>query len=601
MHSCARLRDGTVECWGDNASRQIAATGAQFHEPHAIGEFPGAAGLRCGANQTCVRTFGGEVLCRGRPDGQILKIGLPGRVRDFIIHAAGGCAILDGERVACWNGNGERPLLIEAAAGATGFAVAAPNAERVCVVRSIGAPLCFDAALWRPVPKGDKSLPASPKVYGIEVLAEFAEAKELLLEGSSLCARFGDGRIACKPSAFPGNAVELLAANDRLFCWRTKQAAIRCADAEGRGADDQLAALQKGIPAGSTRLALGKDHACAIAENHVKCWGRAAHGQLGDRTSYLHAVPTRVAGIDDAIHLRVAETLACAVQRRGTLRCWGSLDGRIATLGNPFPGFVATEIPFPERVVDAFVGDQDTSTRLCAKGQAEWQCYAGRRWTISHRPPAPETSFFAAVGVRLRSIAPDGYCGVDHQGQIVCGHRGAGTVAEATAALTRIEEGAPFAQVASLIKDVSTAETVVCGVTEAGRVHCVRGRNVPYVGESSPKAIDEPTIAALTDVRQIVASNAEYGNVNLACALTDAGAVHCWGDGRYGQLGTASPTPPMVARRIPGLPRVVEIGVGGSFACARTDRGEVFCWGSNREGTVPNGAPGESAIAVVAK
>lgn len=74
-----------------------------------------------------------------------------------------------------------------------------------------------------------------------------------------------------------------------------------------------------------------------------------------------------------------------------------------------------------------------------------------------------------------------------------------------------------------------------------------------------------------------------------SCALTTDGAVRCWGDNRFGQLGstansgTESPNPSPLA--VQGLDNnVVAITAGGSHTCALTMAGAVRCWGLNNYG-----------------
>jgi alpha-tubulin suppressor-like RCC1 family protein len=45
-----------------------------------------------------------------------------------------------------------------------------------------------------------------------------------------------------------------------------------------------------------TELALGADHVCALQRSGtIMCWGSNAHGQLGDGTNDRHTSPARVA------------------------------------------------------------------------------------------------------------------------------------------------------------------------------------------------------------------------------------------------------------------------------------------------------------------
>jgi len=63
--------------------------------------------------------------------------------------------------------------------------------------------------------------------------------------------------------------------------------------------------------------------ACALAsDGHIECAGNNAYGDVGDGTTELRRVPTRVLGIDDAVEI-AAHGFACARLRSGRVKCWG--------------------------------------------------------------------------------------------------------------------------------------------------------------------------------------------------------------------------------------------------------------------------------------
>ena len=86
---------------------------------------------------------------------------------------------------------------------------------------------------------------------------------------------------------------------------------------------------------------------------------------------------------------------------------------------------------------------------------------------------------------------------------------------------------------------------------------------------------------------------------NLTCALLDNGAVKCWGDNGFGELGQGD----AVDRgKIPGemgdnLPAIdlgtgrtaMAIAAGANHTCVLLDNGSVKCWGSNFSGELGQG------------
>lgn len=92
-------------------------------------------------------------------------------------------------------------------------------------------------------------------------------------------------------------------------------------------------------------------------------------------------------------------------------------------------------------------------------------------------------------------------------------------------------------------------------------------------------------VNALAAVRSIDAGGSH------SCAVTDAGAALCWGYNYFGQLGNGDnrdrdwPTP------VEGLAAGIgEIAAGANHSCARTGAGAVLCWGQNGFGQLGDGS-----------
>ncbi|MEI8257005.1 MAG: RCC1 domain-containing protein, partial [Deltaproteobacteria bacterium] len=65
---CARLRDGTVRCWGTNESGQLGNGGhgaATIAEPVTVQGLSGVTGLTLLGNTACARLADGSVQCWG--------------------------------------------------------------------------------------------------------------------------------------------------------------------------------------------------------------------------------------------------------------------------------------------------------------------------------------------------------------------------------------------------------------------------------------------------------------------------------------------------------------------------------------------------------
>ena len=123
-HTCARLSDGTLRCWGSNSSGQLGdATFTPRTTPVAVAEITGALLIALGQNHSCAIVGGGDVKCWGQGNFGQLGIGtsptnrtVPSNVANITGAtrlAAGAqhtCALIGGGRVYCWGNNSSGQL-----------------------------------------------------------------------------------------------------------------------------------------------------------------------------------------------------------------------------------------------------------------------------------------------------------------------------------------------------------------------------------------------------------------------------------------------------------------------------------------------------------
>ncbi|HET7544398.1 MAG TPA: hypothetical protein VFK05_31220 [Polyangiaceae bacterium] len=559
--SCALASDGRVACWGDNAGRWLTeGIEQQIAAPMELADLAPAVSLQCPSNGVCVRSRAGTISCRVENAHSLLRPALPAPAMDFVALGSDGCAILENRSVVCFEtlaplgkSGSNPPLTVERALGASAF-FNSGSASRACVKRPAAPSLCFTLAH-----------PGVPTVRVGE-----RSPPQAWLEIEDLQEVPSDAPVV-SPSP------------------------------------------QTQIPAGATRVALSEHHGCAVVEGKVECWGRASDGQLGDGTRYFHDAPVLVPDLKDVISLSVANTSACALKRGGSLVCWG---------GNHEQGtaaFTPTEVATSEPFSEVALIPRASETLICARGNSGWQCRVGDNWRPLQSPSAdvrsfkaghfvtadnrswewgqsalqfpPEPDYFALAGLRVNRVAPDGRCAVSTNGKLVCSTCRSCAAAEAKARPETIE--GEFVDVASTVRDPVARADIVCALTKAATIRCFQLRaDSSDRSKTPPVPFVEPSIESLSSIIQLEAADTIFGPV-LTCALSATGAVNCWGSGEFGQLGVPPVAHRASAQRVPGLPRVVELGVGTAFACARAESGAVLCWGSNRDGSAPNGSPGE--------
>ena len=100
------------------------------------------------------------------------------------------------------------------------------------------------------------------------------------------------------------------------------------------------------------------------------------------------------------------------------------------------------------------------------------------------------------------------------------------------------------------------------------------------VGDANLVSLAAPAVT-------VAARGQEEGDGAHACALLATGAVTCWGENSFGQLGTGDTTPLLAsfaAARVRGRLRPAKLVLGNQHTCAIAADERIKCWGSNRQG-----------------
>lgn len=93
-----------------------------------------------------------------------------------------------------------------------------------------------------------------------------------------------------------------------------------------------------------------------------------------------------------------------------------------------------------------------------------------------------------------------------------------------------------------------------------------------------------PVTAPLTGVTKVV------GGSGHTCAVAGGGAMLCWGDNVYAQVGDGTSEERWTAVAVVGLGGNAQTaGAGGSHTCASTSAGAARCWAYNWHGQVGDG------------
>lgn len=292
---------------------------------------------------------------------------------------------------------------------------------------------------------------------------------------------------------------------------------------------------------GASAVAAGQYHTCVIDGGAVKCWGTNTSGEVGDPATTgggPETTPFTVSGITDPAAIAAGYEETCVIDG-GAVKCWGAVD--IPDLGGPAPD--------PD-------GDPATPQTIAGITNA--------------------TSIAVGAG---HACAVDG-------GAVTCwGDNESGQLGDASNVGSLGE--APYT-----IPGITNATAVTagaqhtCALLDDGTVRCWGSNAFGQLGD--PGTVGSSTATPFT-VPGIDNATALAGGYAFTCAQ-DGGAVKCWGDNEFGQIGDennlVSQHPALFT--VPGLTDPTAIAAGNGHVCALD--GGPKCWGLNLDGQAGNRA-----------
>ncbi|MBX7196682.1 MAG: hypothetical protein K1X94_31810 [Sandaracinaceae bacterium] len=319
-HSCAWRSGGSVLCWGDNRSGQLAlpptVTGLA-DGPVAMPAVDDATQLCSGYAYTCARRRSGEVWCWGYSSS-----GERGR---------GPEGAAEWEAVAV-------PGLSDATAVACGF-------QQACALRASGRVMCWGGgarARFGSVETGPhpREVPGLDDVQRIEMFAFQEELHAVtasgwfyVLGGAALSGGGSDTAVRDVTALFAGPVSLVRTSHNSNGCALLRTGALQCwgvgddwMDA-GAPATETPRTADPALWTGVTDFAIGGpgNVLCGVmTDGRVRCSGACAGALRGDGCATEIAHGTYATGIDDATQISAFADRFCVTRRRGDVVCWGS-------------------------------------------------------------------------------------------------------------------------------------------------------------------------------------------------------------------------------------------------------------------------------------
>jgi len=580
---CVIKNDGGIWCWGLDYY-------LSYHEPYEwvyqpvpilIDTILGAKEIKSSGDHSCVRTAQDQLMCWGSDQQYPGLVDGINNVVDFSLGESQTCAITgptetEAQKLYCWGGStfdewettpvisGETSTPLKVAAGK----------EHTCMILEVGSVrsvYCMGSNQEGQVGTGTFDYVSEPSpVDGTEGALAISAGEfhsNVVLDsglikswGGNTFGQLGNGfffrrqlPIHLDTVWFPEGVKDVVYGENHA-CALTTTGAVKCwgGNLHGQlgngtvGGFVEVPVLAVGLESGVSQLSSGTYHTCALLDTgEVKCWGYNVAGLLG--TGHLDYSDEKLPNpayfilglgsenLSGVTQIDCGSWHTCALLEDGSVSCWGAND--VGQLGSPVPLEYPTIIPFPTLVTS-------------------------------------ESSFKDIALGRMHScaITTTGavYCwGVNYNGELGLGYLD--WDAHPMPALINY----PYSDAA----EIDSGGDRTCIKTISAGVYCW--------GNYSGYDYDYGTVFPILGLKGPVKSISTGGNTTRynqhTCAVIEGtGALQCWGENGYSQLGDGtynnitSNDPIDVVGLSANVDRVTS---SGDSTCAFFESGAAACWG----------------------
>lgn len=266
-------------------------------------------------------------------------------------------------------------------------------------------------------------------------------------------------------------------------------------------------------------LASGGGDTCVVTSSgSVSCWSE-------------NVAPTEVTEVAGASRVLVGKdgTSRCALVGVGGLRCWGSNPSLV-------PPESALDIG-PREVASAALG---TSAGLLVDTEGDVLSWGsdplllGRPASDIVFPPRPIPTL---SGVFSLEVGDNSACAIDRDGRSFCWGQGSEGVLALGVIRSTTSPTEIYFPAGEHPRAFALAERHGCATTVTGTVLCWGARNGRgELGRAELPGVYVPTRVELGELDAVQVAT----GLESTCVLAHNGAVRCWGDNHWGQLGRGS-------------------------------------------------------------
>ena len=619
QHSCALTSTGAMQCWGQNGQGQLGnGTTYITKVPVAVtGLSSGVSKIAAGYYHSCVVNGAGGVQCWGYNNGAVLGNGDPAYVIGYPVTVTGLssgatdvavgvlhiCALTNAGTVKCWGygslgslGDGIArnnttpsltPVDVKELSGSilSGVIAIAAGDYHTCALTNTGAVKCWGYNLYGQLGNGaNVNTSTAVAVTGLS-----SGVTAITLGSNHSCALLNTGAVRCwgfnRISVTVGGVATLVGAGQL---------------GNGTTTDSNLPVAVTGLSGSVATIAAGAAHTCAVVDSgSMQCWGDNASGQLGNGTNTQSSTPVTVTGLSNVSAITAHGYAHVCALNSGAMWCWG-YNG-FSQLGN---GAVSnSNVPVAvtglSSGVTAITTGQYHSCALTSTGSMK--CWGENLWGQlgdganefvpgSVRGAAGSQGALNLLVTATPAVTAGTYhtCAATSAGGVKCwgsnfyGQLGDGTTGSTAAFTVPVS----VAGLSAPVTGVAGGEAHTCAVTDTGAVQCWGRNNFGQLGNGLNSDSGAPvSVTGLSGTVAEIATGKQH-----SCVLTTRGGVQCWGNNSSGQLGTGNTANSNVPVTVLGMESgMMAISAGNTHTCALTLAGAVKCWGANANGQLGNG------------
>jgi alpha-tubulin suppressor-like RCC1 family protein len=352
---------------------------------------------------------------------------------------------------------------------------------------------------------------------------------------------------------------------------------------------------------GVTAVSGGELHSCAVVNSEARCWGWNGYGQLGNNSTIDSPEPVAVAGpIDNAMSVATGKHHSCATLTTGAVRCWGgNTHGQLGNgtfVRSMTPVTVSrgdTPAPVPLSAATSVAAGGGHTCAATSSGSYCWGYNEGGQLGIDTTQDLAFAMPIDDLGIDVNAVAAgDLHSCAMVSGKVNCwGSNEFGQLGNAAASAYVPTPAEVFAE----LEGVSAGHFHSCAVSGGGAFCWGSNRNGQLGTGTLTNSELSQDVTGLGPGSNVAAAAA--GGFH-SCALLGNGTVHCWGNGRLGQLGNPTTTQSVTPVAVVNMNDAIGIAVGTNHTCAVLSAGAVQCWGSNSSGELGDGTTDNSSLPV---